>query len=267
MSRNILVTGAAYGLGKAITELFAQQGDVVFATDNESVVKQVYQEKKTIYPFIMDVSSEASIKEICDKISGYSNTIDVLINNAGISEFYPLLEAGEERIQRSFQINTFGPYRVTKTFFPLLLKAKGRVINISSEVVKLPTFFQPYPASKAAMEALMKSIGQELYLKGIQSTFIRPGAIKTRLLDQLHSIQKEKNHSLFEKEFNSFIVEAPKREGNPVSAEKVALKIWRIAGKRRLKPVYRINNNPLLHLIPLLPYRLVVNRMKKMVQK
>jgi len=232
MPRYILITGAANGLGKALTEIFSGKGDIVFAADIDPTVMETYRERKNIFPFIMDVADDESIQKALQKIDSKAGKVDVLINNAGTTGFFPLLEASENRIQKIFQANTFGPYRVTRAFFPLLIEAKGKVINISSESVKFPTLFQPYPASKIAMEALMRSVGQELYLKGVQTTFIRPGAIDTRMHEILHSLEKEKEHSRFKIEYDNFIKKGPKREGGPADPVKVAQKIYRIAIKR-----------------------------------
>jgi len=260
MKRYILITGAANGLGKALTEIFSEKGDQVFATDIDPKILLAYSGKENIFPFIMDVSDNESVRKTFMEIRNKTDRIDVLINNAGISTFYSLIEAPEEDIQETYQINTFGPYRVTQSFFPLLIEGKSKVINISSESVKLPTLFQPYPASKVAMEALMRSLGQELLLKGIQTTFIRPGAIKTALLDHLHNLDKASEESKFKREYDQFIEKAPKREGNPIHPSKVAAKVYKISLKKRLKYVYRINNNPLLRIASLLPNG-VVNRM------
>jgi NAD(P)-dependent dehydrogenase (short-subunit alcohol dehydrogenase family) len=265
MKNHILITGAANGLGKALAEIFAEN-NLVFAVDVDADVIENYKNKKSVFPFIMDVTDEDSIHQTFLKIKKITTRIDILINNAGISGFYPLLEASEKQIQQIDQINTFGPYRITKEFFPLLLEARGKVINLSSESVKFPTLFQPYPASKIAMEGLMKSVGQELFLKGIQTTFIRPGAIKTRMLEELHSLKKEKANSMFKEEFDQFIVKAPKREGRPKEPEYIAHRIYRISQKKKLKHIYRINNNPLLDLASVLPSGLVNRMMKKFLR-
>lgn len=266
MQRNILITGAANGLGKALTELFSGKGDIVFATDINPEVKKMYLKKENIFTFMMDVSNVESIQKTYQEIKKKTGIIDVLINNAGIAGFYPLLEASEEEIQKIYQVNTFGPYRVTKIFFSLLIGPKSKVINISSESVKLPTLFQPYPASKIAMEVLMRSVGQELFLKEVQTTFIRPGAIKTALLEHLHILERAPKESLFKKEYDQFIEKAPKREGNPVEPSVAASKIYKISQKKRLKYVYRINNDPLLRFASVLPAGMVNRMMKRMVQ-
>lgn len=266
MPRNILITGAANGLGKSLTETFAGRGDIVFATDIDPGLKSIYQGIENIIPVKMDVTDQRSIQNAYREIRNKASKIDVLINNAGISGFYPLLEVSEEKIQKSFRINTFGPFRVTRMFSPLIIKAKGKVINISSESAKAPTLFQSYAATKIAMEGLMKSVGQELYLKGVQTTFIRPGVIKTAMNEVLHSLKKGNEDSRFKKEWDVFIEKAPKLEGRPIPVEKVAQRIFRIAGKRRLKIIYRINNNPLLDIARLLPYKVVIRRMKRMLQ-
>ena len=72
------------------------------------------------------------------------------MNNAGISDFFPITEKSKESLEKMFAINTFGAVNVVRTFLSHLIESKGRVINISSESVRLPAAFHPYACSRAA---------------------------------------------------------------------------------------------------------------------
>jgi NAD(P)-dependent dehydrogenase (short-subunit alcohol dehydrogenase family) len=249
MERTVLITGAANGLGKALAEEFARHGWMVFAADIESVPSV----QPGIITLHMDVTDTTSIHAAYAAVSQNISSLDLLINCAGIYQAYPLSEVSFDDLFRIYSINTFGAFRVIRQFVPLLFPARGRIVSISSESVKFPSLFQPYQATKIALEAIHCTIGQELYLKGIRMALIRPGAIQTRMTGQVERLVNPVHDSIFEREFARFAALAPKFRGRILSPEKTAGKIYRIATKRHLRSVYRINNNPLLLFISLIP--------------
>lgn len=251
MQRTVHITGAANGLGKALAEEFARQGWLVFASDLETTSFS----HPSIQPLIMDVTNENSIQHAFTFISQKTGSLDLLINNAGIYTVYPLSEVPYDELYHIYSVNTFGPIRVIRQFVPLLLPAKGRIVSISSESVKFPSLFQPYQATKIAMEAIHRTISQELYLKGIRMALIRPGAVRTRMTEHVENLQNPVTSSLFEKEYALFAAMAPRFRGKLLSPETIACKIYSRVTRRRLKSVYRIHNNPVLTLLSLIPER------------
>jgi NAD(P)-dependent dehydrogenase (short-subunit alcohol dehydrogenase family) len=129
---------------------------------------------------------------------------------------------------------------------------RGRVVVVSSESYKIQAMFQPYMISKAALESYCRVAWQELTLKGVSLTVIRPGAIDTPLLSWQHSDPQFKD-SIFAKEFKASFAESKKLVGNVTSAAKVAEVILKSATARKPKRFYRVNNNPLVTLISFLP--------------
>lgn len=258
MQRTVLITGAAHGLGKALAEEFALQDWLVFASDLETSSF----EHPSIQPLIMDVTDEHSIQYAFKVISQKTGSLDLLINNAGMFAAYPLSEIPFDELYRIYSLNTFGPFRVIRQFIPLLLPAKGRIVSISTESVKFPSLFQPYQATKIAMEAIHRTVSQELYLKGIRMALIRPGAVRSRMTAQVEHLSNSVKDSMFEMEFSRFATLAPGFRGRILSPETVARRIYRKVTRCRLKPVYRINNNPLLTLISWIP-SCWMNRMLK----
>jgi NAD(P)-dependent dehydrogenase (short-subunit alcohol dehydrogenase family) len=258
MKKTALITGAANGLCKALVEEFARNGWMVFAADIEPV-RSTHPE---IIPVQMDVRDPQSIEKAYLIVSGKTASLNLLINGAGIFGAYPLSEIPFDTLFNIYSINCFGLQRVIRRFIPLLMPAKGRIITISSESVTFPSLFQPYQASKIAMEALHRTIAQELYLKGIRMALIRPGAIRTRMTTQVEHLLNPVDDSIYQKEFNRFAALAPRFRGRLLPPEKVAARIYRKVTRRNLRPVYRINNNPLLTLLSLLPDRWMCRLLK-----
>lgn len=263
MEKTVLITGAANGLGKALVEEFARHGWMVFAADIEPVPSF----HPDIIPLQMDVTDSASIKEVYTTVTGNISYLDLLLNCTGIYEAYPLSEISYEDLFRIYSVNTFGAFRVIRQFVPLLLPARGRIVSVSSESVKFPSLFQPYQATKIALEAIHRTIGQELYLKGIRMALIRPGAIQTRLAGEVDRLVNPVQDSIFEREFARFAAMAPAFRGKMLSPEKAAAKIYKKITRHHLRPVYRINNNPLLSLIAAVPERWMMRLLKWMLDR
>ncbi len=261
MEKVVLITGAANGLGKALAEEFASHGWMVFAAD----IAPVSSIQRGINPLYMDVTDTTSIHAAYNAASQKISSIDLLINCTGIYEAYPLSEVSFDDLFRIYSINTFGAFRVIRQFVPLLLPSGGRIVSISSESVKFTSLFQPYQATKIALEAIHRTIGQELHLKGIRMAIIRPGAIRTRLAGEVEHLVNPVQDSMYEKEFARFAELAPRFRGRILSPEKTAGKIYRITTRRHLRSVYRINNNPLLSLIAIIPERWMMRILKLML--
>ena len=199
------------------------------------------------------MTSEKDVEHCLKKIEDHCDNIDVLISNAGIFDFYPVTEAGSGKLSEIFDVNVFGLANTIKYFLPLLISPQGRLIVISSESYKVPSPFQPYAVSKQALEPLYKAIKLELSVKGIKCVLIRPGAIQTKILDDVIHFSRYPGDSLFEKEFINFIDSIPKYIGKISKPEEVAQLVLKAGTARRPKPVYNINHNLLVSLLSHLP--------------
>ena len=169
----VLVTGAGRGLGRAIAEHFQANGYHVVATDRslDMLADLADHSGYTIIP--LDVTSDDDANAVAEMIQEKIGRLDVVINNAGINAFYAVSEAPPQMTVDTFQINTFGPLRITSACLDLLLASGGRIVNISSESVPLRAPFQCYAASKASLEALSDTIRRELRPKGVHVALIR----------------------------------------------------------------------------------------------
>ncbi|MBE9491652.1 MAG: SDR family NAD(P)-dependent oxidoreductase [Bacteroidetes bacterium] len=255
MKLNVLITGAGKGLGRAITNEFAKHGHYVYASDRNYSFLKDFESRKNILPLTLDVSNPVSCHEAFEIINSKTGLLDVVINNAGVISFFPISECESEMLLSIFKVNVFGPLNVIQTFLPMLIKSKGRVINISSESYKIPGVFQPYSVSKLAMEAVHRSIRQELMLKGVKTILIRPGAINTGFLNALKNMELPENIPIYKNDFDIFRKMAPGYTGNKADPSLVARLVYKAGTTRHPKYTYHINNNHLLKIFALLPER------------
>ncbi len=252
-NKTVLVTGAASGIGQAITEFLADKGETVIATDFIAEGLKKYNNRKNVIPVLMDVKSSDSINEALNRIKSLSDGLDVLVNNAGIFVGGPLVEIDIEDIERIMDINVLGYARVTQAFFPLLKHRKGKIINISSEVARISFPFNgPYSMSKYAIEAFSDSLRRELVNFGIKVVIIQPGGMRTGFIDVTKSVyQKYADNSDFQDIFTRLI---PVLEKEKYSNPKfIAQKIYRIIHKKKPKIRYRVKNNQQRRILEFLP--------------
>jgi len=256
-SKVVLITGAAMGLGRALTDCYHKKGWSVISTDiNEDGLKDRW-ENPNIRIWKMDVTSDDSVRSVFEALRDEKITLDLIINNAGIDRYFPLSETPAEKFKEVFEVNLFGSYRVNQNFLPLLKRPGGRIIHIGSESLNLTIPFMPYPISKNAVERYAKVLRQELKFLGIDVIVIRPGAIRTELLDQVFSIKSVVKSKQLAVQFAKFASDAPQNIGKVLETSEVAGFIYDVSLRKNPKAVYKINNNLKLRFISLMPFSLI----------
>jgi len=190
-SRNILITGASTGIGRAIALDLAAHGVQVFATvrkqaDADALIAATPAGAKPIQALLLDVTDGGSVlraaKELTAKLDGAG--LHGLVNNAGVAIAAPLEYIPIEDFQLQMDINLTGLLRTTQAFLPLVKKARGRIVNISSIAGRLAfPLAGPYHASKHGVEGLSDAMRMELQRYGIDVVVIQPGAIRTPIWD------------------------------------------------------------------------------------
>jgi NAD(P)-dependent dehydrogenase (short-subunit alcohol dehydrogenase family) len=253
----VLITGAAHGLGRALTTLFLSKGWRVIATDIDETAMTDFKKNPKIIAIQMDVTSDKSVKTAYDIVKTEKTSIDIIINNAGIDRYFPLSEAPVEKIREVFEVNLFGGYRVNQTFIPVVRRPGGKIIQISSESLHLNVPFMPYPLSKMAVEGYAKVLRQELRFIGIDVVIVRPGAIRTGLLENVRTLAPAVSSKEFAAQMRKFAEGAPKNIGKIFQPEEVSAFIYQVAQKSNPKAVYKINNSLQLKIAALLPFKLV----------
>ena len=193
-----LVTGAAQGIGKAIAVRLAREGaNVAIADVNldlaQAAVAQIQSLDAKAAAFRADVSNSTEVDELVRGVLENFSTIDILINNAGISRDALLVRIPEEEWDQVMKVNLKGAYNLTKRVAPLLMKQRsGKVINISSVVGLMGNVGQAsYAASKAGLIGLTKSTAKELSSRGITVNAVAPGYIQTAMTENLPQAAKD----------------------------------------------------------------------------
>lgn len=255
--KTVLITGAAGGLGSAAAEMFIARGYTVVKADVAFESIEDERPGRQCIRLPLDVVSTASVEEAASALREMAISVDILINNAGVFDLCPLSEDDPEKALKVLQVNAMGAVRMIRAFLPDLIKNRGRVVQISSESVKFPGAFQPYQVSKIALEAYSRSVRQELGMKGVSLVIIRPGAIDTKLSRDLGNYQNPVPDSIFRDEFTRFVSMAGRFSGRYAPPERIARLVIKVSLMKRPRYLYRINNNPLLTMMSLLPPRWV----------
>ncbi|MFO7558239.1 MAG: SDR family oxidoreductase [Desulfobacterales bacterium] len=180
--RKVLITGASSGIGKAVAVFLAQKGFyVVGTTRNLTTLPEDPGASKMFRFVIMDVTDKASVRSGVEEAAGLMGGIDVLVNNAGISNVGPFEDIPEEEGRSVIETNFFGLASVTREVLPIMRNSGGGlIVNISSlgGIMGIP-FQSYYAASKFAVEGFSESIRMELLSQGIDVVLVEPGNIKT----------------------------------------------------------------------------------------
>ena len=193
-----LVTGAAQGIGKAISLLLAQRGaDIVVSDINIEKAEETAKEIETLGRKAMATRAnvavfhevEKMVQEIIDRFS----RIDILVNNAGIARDKLLLRMTEEDWDLVLDINLKGTFNCTKAVIRYMSKQRsGKIVNIASVVGEMGNAGQAnYSASKAGVIGFTKTIAREFAGRGINVNAIAPGYIVTPMTDALPEKAKE----------------------------------------------------------------------------
>lgn len=196
----VLITGAARGVGMAITKGFAQEGATVIINDidlqeGEKVAKQINQKGFKAFVVKADVSKSAEVEAMIDKVINSYGGIDILINNAAVfARSVPIVELEEEEWDRVMSINLKSVFNCCKAVIRNMTKRRsGKIINITSFTGKTgrvvyTTFGNPtkahYCASKAGIISLTKSLAFELAPYNINVNAVAPGSIATESTDE-----------------------------------------------------------------------------------
>jgi 3-oxoacyl-(acyl-carrier-protein) reductase len=188
VARSVLVTGGNRGIGLAIAQAFAAQGDKVAITHRGSGVPE------GLFGVKCDVTDSEQVDLAYAEVEAHQGPVEVLVSNAGITDDTLLMRMSEEQFTRVLDANLTGAYRVTKRATRNMLKARwGRIIYISSVVALSGGPGQVnYAASKAGLIGVARSIGRELGTRNITANVVAPGFIETDMTAGLSQDVKDK---------------------------------------------------------------------------
>ena len=184
--KNALITGAGKGIGKAMAIALAQEGvNVALLSrtkqDLEAVAKEIEKYNVSVVVVTADVASIDSVNDAAKTIFNTFNSIDILINNAGIGKFGNFMDLEPKVWEDIIKINLMGTYYVTRAFLPKMIAQKsGDIINISSTAgLKGNAMTSAYSASKFGVLGLTESLMQEVRKHNIRVTALTPSTIAT----------------------------------------------------------------------------------------
>tara|TARA_B100000809_G_C15139408_1_gene532351 strand:- start:1136 stop:1882 length:747 start_codon:yes stop_codon:yes gene_type:complete len=191
--KTAIITGGSRGIGKAIVEVFAKHGaNVAFtysssAESAKAIEAEVSKEGVKVKCYKSDASNFEEAQNLATDVYKEFGSIDILINNAGITKDNLLMRMSEEDFDRVIQVNLKSVFNMTKAVQRVMLKQrKGSIINMSSVIgVKGNAGQSNYAASKAGVIGFTKSMAIELGSRNIRSNAIAPGFIITEMTEKL----------------------------------------------------------------------------------
>lgn len=248
--KNVLVTGASTGIGRATALRLDAYGWHVFAgVRNEEDAAAIARDgSRELTPVFIDIISEESIRSAVETIG---EPLHGLVNNAGTTVQAPLEYLPPDEMRRQLEVNVVGHLACTQAFLPALRAGKGRVVFISSVQGKLRSLplLGPYCASKWAIEALADTFRIELSDSDVAVSIVEPGTIDTpiwekaneafdRIRDELPQEGRERYDKLMER--GESLTKLATRAGVP--PDRVARTIQRALESRVPRTRYRVGD-------------------------
>ena len=178
----VLISGAASGLGKSLCELYQSKGAKVLGVDvNEEGLKTL----TNCETLLCDVRDSAACEDAVNEAIALYGQLDILINNAGVTDIRYFEAANLPIIKRVMDINYFGSVNLTAAALDDLKETKGQIISVSSIAGFAPLIGRTaYAASKHAVEGFFKTLRTELLQDGIHVLMVCPGFIETNLRNE-----------------------------------------------------------------------------------
>jgi 3-oxoacyl-[acyl-carrier protein] reductase len=184
----VIITGAGRGIGRDTAYLFAKEGAKVAVCDRDGaaasdVAAQIGSQNGVAMAFPVDVTVRRELDEMVEKVIAAWSRVDVLINNAGITQDATLAKMTEEQFDRVVSVNLKGVFNGAQAVLAqMVAQGKGKIINASSVVGLYGNFGQTnYVATKAGVVGMTKTWAKELGRKGITVNAVAPGFIMTEM--------------------------------------------------------------------------------------
>ena len=192
--KSVLITGVSRGIGLSIAKEFIQNDYFVFGTSRSKFDLSKVLESNNCKHLTVDVNDRDSIASLMKDIPGENNTLDCLVNNAGITADQLFIRMKDSEWDDVINTNLTGIFNITKPVSKIMLKQKsGSIINISSVSGLMGNAGQVnYSSSKSALLGFTKSLAKELAPRGINVNCICPGFIESDMTNELTSDQRDK---------------------------------------------------------------------------
>lgn len=238
--KRYVITGAASGIGNALTKAFAKDNIVFAGFRNPAHEEDLKAISKNIIPFFIDLQRPSSIRQAAAFIKSQTDKIDVLINAAGIVAAGAVENVETEKLMEQFQVNTFSHLDFSQRL--LVCLNGGKIINISSmSSFGIFPFISPYSASKRALDILFNAINLETK-SNVKVISVKPGVIATPLWKKSVLLNEKslKHDKGYEKEMNFLAQNALKNGSKGLNVNKVVDLILKIDKTTNPKASYTI---------------------------
>ena len=182
--RNVIVTGAASGIGRALAQRFVAEGDRVALVDrDEAGAARVAAELgASAWPLCCDVTDAARCEAVVGEVVARWGGVDVLVNNAGLSQHGPFVETDLSVVRRVMEVNFFGAVSFTKAALPSIVARRGTIVVLSSVAGFAPLVGRTaYAASKHALHGFFDSLRAEIAPAGAGVLLVCPGFTDTNI--------------------------------------------------------------------------------------
>ena len=202
--KNIVVTGAASGIGRATALRLGEEGGKVWCVDINLVGAQQTADEiralgSTAEASTLDVTRYDDCKKLMDAVMQAWDGIDVLCNIAGISGMVRFEDETAEGFHKMLAVNLTGPFNLSHAAIKHLLKRKGAIVNLASVAGQIgQAYTSSYAASKHGLVGLTKSLAMEYGRQGLRVNAICPGAVNTPLIGKIN-FPKEIDFSLIDR--------------------------------------------------------------------
>jgi 3-oxoacyl-[acyl-carrier protein] reductase len=181
-----LVTGSSKGIGAAIAKQLAKDGATVIINyahhreDADRVVSEILETGARAHAIQADITNPLDVKALFKSIVHQHGHLDILVNNAGVYSTGPLAEITEQTFYRQFNLNVLGLIQCTREAVSVFNPEGGSIVNISSSVTSFtPANSTVYTASKGAVDAITKTLANELGPQNIRVNSVNPGLVET----------------------------------------------------------------------------------------
>jgi short-subunit dehydrogenase len=199
----IWITGASSGIGEALTYEFNKKGAHLIlssrrAEELERVKNACENHEETVRILPLDLSMPESLPAIAENAISLFGSVDMLINNGGISQRAYAVDTGMETVRRIMEVNFFGTIALTKAVLPGMIEQKsGHIVVISSVMGKIGTKYRSaYAASKHALHGWFDCLRQEVYEHNINVSVVCPGFVKTNVTVNALTAEGEKYNKM-----------------------------------------------------------------------
>ncbi|WP_142986687.1 SDR family oxidoreductase [Halorubrum cibi] len=186
VQKTVLITGCSSGIGRATAHAFNDEGWTVYATArNPADVETLGEAGCTLAT--LDVTDQEDIDRVVDRVLDEEGAIDALVNNAGYGQFGPIEDVETETVHEQFDVNVYGPHRLTRAVLPAMRRERdGTILNVSSVAgrVSFPGG-GVYAGSKFALEAMSDALRNEVREFGVDVVVVEPGPVRTEFSDRV----------------------------------------------------------------------------------